>query len=32
MHCETSNMWGDPVRLKLPNSSIVVQTSSCGGR
>jgi len=25
---ETPNMWGDPVRLKLPNSGIVVQTST----
>ena len=25
---ETPNMWGDPVSLKLPNSGIVVQTST----
>ena len=25
---ETPNMWGDPVTLRLPNSGIVVQTSS----
>jgi hypothetical protein len=25
---ESPNMWGDPVRLKLPNSGIVVQTST----
>jgi hypothetical protein len=25
---ETPNMWGDPVRVKLPNSGIVVQTST----
>jgi hypothetical protein len=25
---ETPNMWGDPGSLKLPNSGIVVQTST----
>ena len=25
---ETPNMWGDPVSLKLPNSGIVIQTST----
>ncbi|HUL18889.1 MAG TPA: hypothetical protein VLV29_06425 [Steroidobacteraceae bacterium] len=25
---ETPNMWGDPVRLTLPNSGIVIQTST----
>ncbi len=25
---ETPNMWGDPVKLELPNSHIVVQTST----
>ena len=25
---ETPNMWGDPVKLRLPNSGIVIQTST----